>query len=153
MNDEREPIPVDEQDELVQRIVLFDLPQLDDAHIALIFAAASRLLTASAAIVLALVVVTSASASSGVIFSKRAARYETHRLLASSHVLSARCQLQTRRKLVCRFRFVHNGSTFSGDAILVPLTLHSYRQTTCVSGQCQTQTRKTADRSHVIVRA
>ena len=104
-------------------------------------------------IVLALVVVASASASSGVIFSKRAARYETRRLQSSSKVISASCKLPTSRKLVCRFRFVHNGRTFSGDAILVPLTLHSYRQTTCVSGQCETERHRTADRSHIIIRA
>jgi hypothetical protein len=107
-----------------------------------------------ALIAVALVVTSTAAASSssGVIFSKRAARYETHRLLASSKIISARCKLPTRRKLVCRFRFVHNGSTFTGDAILVPLTLHSYRQTTCVSRQCETERHRTADKSGMIIR-
>jgi len=102
---------------------------------------------------LALVVATSASASTGVIFSKRAASYETHVLLAQPKMISAHCALQTRRKLVCRFRFVHAGRTFTADGILVPLTLHSYRQTICIDEKCESSLRKTPNHSHMIIRA
>ena len=90
------------------------------------------------------------------VWSKRVTAFETHRLLTRPEILSARCALQTRTKLVCHLRFVHAGSAYRGDMMFVPLTLHSYRQTLCVTGllgatKCSSAVEKTVNKLGMII--
>jgi hypothetical protein len=100
---------------------------------------------------IALALASGAAAGSRVIFAKRAAAYETHLLLKDPKVLSGRCRLATRRKLTCRLEWVYSGQPYKAQAVLVPLTLHSYRETVCIDDvECKTWKRRTADHSKMI---